>query len=408
MGNAFGSLTLTGRKSKRKRDDDACAFIDGKRNTQQNHQQVVLGSSGDHHRRGVEHGEEECNRAVNRKGEKRRRNRRKSSPERDHCNAQNCGLLDGRGAAKSLSHRMGEEGGTYRNNIAPHKGSYGGELFSQLTPQQKEEVTLKHLEKIDPTKKKKKVGLLLAYTGTNYPGLQINPGLRSIEAELEKALFLSGSILSTNFGCPRKICWSRSARTDKGVHAVGNLISAKLLIRPGTEGCDELRNEVNSHLPNDICVLDVARLMSSFSAYTCCERRKYYYLMPAACLLPAKEVDPLLRTCILSSGEIDKKRLSCIAQDLRNCRCTKSQLELLRSILRRYEGTHSYHNFTKGKLPTDASAKRFILSAIVGEPEIHQGQQWIPLEYVGSSFMIHQIRKMTGLAIFICRGSQAQ
>ncbi len=40
MGNAFGSLTLTGRKSKRKRDDDACAFIDGKRNTQQNHQQV--------------------------------------------------------------------------------------------------------------------------------------------------------------------------------------------------------------------------------------------------------------------------------------------------------------------------------------------------------------------------------
>ncbi len=79
--------------------------------------QVVLGSSGDHHRRGVEHGEEECNRAVNCKGEKRRRNRRKSSPERDHCNAQNCGLLDGRGAAKSLSHRMGEEGGTYRNNI---------------------------------------------------------------------------------------------------------------------------------------------------------------------------------------------------------------------------------------------------------------------------------------------------
>ncbi len=38
MGNAFGRLTLTG--SKRKRDDDGRASIDGKRNTQQNHQRV--------------------------------------------------------------------------------------------------------------------------------------------------------------------------------------------------------------------------------------------------------------------------------------------------------------------------------------------------------------------------------
>ncbi len=30
-----------------------------------------------------------------------------------------------------------------------------------------------------------------------------------------------------------------------------------------------------------------------------------------------------------------------------------------------------------GKLPTDASAKRFILSATVGEPEIHQVRDMI-------------------------------
>ncbi len=38
MGSAFGSLLLTG--SKRKRDGDACACVDGTRNTQQNYQQV--------------------------------------------------------------------------------------------------------------------------------------------------------------------------------------------------------------------------------------------------------------------------------------------------------------------------------------------------------------------------------
>lgn len=44
-----------------------------------------------------------------------------------------------------------------------------------------------------------------------------------MEAELELALYLAGTISKDNFGNPRKVSWSRSGRTDKGVHAVAQV-----------------------------------------------------------------------------------------------------------------------------------------------------------------------------------------
>ena len=40
------------------------------------------------------------------------------------------------------------------------------------------------------------------------------------EKELEKALLLAGGISEENFGNIQKVSWSRTARTDKGVHAI--------------------------------------------------------------------------------------------------------------------------------------------------------------------------------------------
>ena len=62
---------------------------------------------------------------------------------------------------------------------------------------------------------KRKYALCIGYLGTEYQGLQINPGAITIEAILEKALFLSGAIDEKNFGNIQKVAWSRTARTDK-------------------------------------------------------------------------------------------------------------------------------------------------------------------------------------------------
>jgi tRNA U38,U39,U40 pseudouridine synthase TruA len=52
--------------------------------------------------------------------------------------------------------------------------------------------------------------MLLAYTGTNYGGFQINSGQRTLQVELELALYNSHLVTSRNFGFPNKYSWSTS------------------------------------------------------------------------------------------------------------------------------------------------------------------------------------------------------
>lgn len=53
-----------------------------------------------------------------------------------------------------------------------------------------------------------------------------NEGARTVEAELELALYLAGVVSKDNFGNLRKVSWTRSGRTDKGVHAAAQASEA--------------------------------------------------------------------------------------------------------------------------------------------------------------------------------------
>lgn len=44
--------------------------------------------------------------------------------------------------------------------------------------------------------------------------------MRSVEEEIEKALFKLGRISEFNYGDLKKIGWNRATRTDKRVHAI--------------------------------------------------------------------------------------------------------------------------------------------------------------------------------------------
>ena len=44
-----------------------------------------------------------------------------------------------------------------------------------------------------------------------------------MEGVLETALFRAGSILESNLGALGKIGWTRSSRTDKGVHSLASV-----------------------------------------------------------------------------------------------------------------------------------------------------------------------------------------
>jgi hypothetical protein len=47
--------------------------------------------------------------------------------------------------------------------------------------------------------------------------------IATVEGVLETALFRAGCILESNMGALEKLGWSRSSRTDKGVHSLATV-----------------------------------------------------------------------------------------------------------------------------------------------------------------------------------------
>ncbi|KAI0180793.1 pseudouridine synthase [Hypoxylon sp. FL1284] len=373
---------------------------------------------------------------------------------------------------------------------------------------------------------KRKVAVMIGYAGTGYHGLQINHKEKTIEGDIFAALVAAKAISKANADDPRKSSFVRCARTDKGVHAAGNMISLKLIIDE-----PDLVKKINENLPPQIRVWGIQRTNNSFSCYQSCDSRWYEYLMPSYCLLPphpesylgkkvlesVKEkgveeeyatrlgevkdywdevqkndiqpildsLDPDVRATVIrrmhvadrasdnaaskseaepksseqdpvntseakgeTAGSKDEqaaeapvattaepdgtvanaeaeataeqdtakpKEIHPVDQALkqikaayvaakRRYRVTPERLSQLQQALDQYVGTRNYHNYTIQKSFSDPSSRRTIRSfAARPEPVQINDTQWLSLKVHGQSFMMHQIRKMVGMAVLVAR-----
>ncbi|KAI8628735.1 pseudouridine synthase [Xylariaceae sp. FL1651] len=366
---------------------------------------------------------------------------------------------------------------------------------------------------------KRKVAVLIGYAGTGYHGLQINHKEKTIEGDLFAAFVAAKAIAKANADDPRKSSFVRCARTDKGVHAAGNMVSLKLIIED-----PDIVQKINENLPPQIRVWGIHRTNNSFSCYQSCDSRWYEYLMPSYCLLPPhpesflgrkvlqsikehgleneyakrmsdvkdywnevekNDIQPILDRLEPSIREAVKQRIHAPDRDMetpaskaavtednegkativgkvtteeldapdpamkdavaadtglapaventnvaaeqktkelgpvekalkeikaayvaakRRYRVTPERLEQLQEALNHYVGTKNYHNYTIQKTHGDPAAKRTIKSFIVNrEPIQINDTQWLSLKVHGQSFMMHQIRKMMGMAVLVAR-----
>lgn len=122
---------------------------------------------------------------------------------------------------------------------------------------------------------------MIGYSGTGYKGMQIDNKQKTIEGDLFTALVAAGAISKANASDPKKSSLVRCARTDKGVHAAGNVVSLKLIIEE-----EDIVEKINSHLSDQIRVWGIQRTIGSFSCYQACDSRWYEYLIPTHSFLP--------------------------------------------------------------------------------------------------------------------------
>jgi tRNA pseudouridine38-40 synthase len=142
---------------------------------------------------------------------------------------------------------------------------------------------------------------MIGYAGSGYKGMQINAQEKTIEGDLFNAFVKAGAISKANADDPKKSSLVRCARTDKGVHAAGNVISLKLIV----EDPNTVQN-INEHLPPQIRVWGIERTNGSFSCYQTCDSRWYEYLIPTFAFLPPHPESFLGKKLVESAKKVGK------------------------------------------------------------------------------------------------------
>eukprot|EP00485_Elphidium_margaritaceum_P006359 CAMPEP_0202705026 /NCGR_PEP_ID=MMETSP1385-20130828/17623_1 /ASSEMBLY_ACC=CAM_ASM_000861 /TAXON_ID=933848 /ORGANISM="Elphidium margaritaceum" /LENGTH=570 /DNA_ID=CAMNT_0049363171 /DNA_START=87 /DNA_END=1795 /DNA_ORIENTATION=+ len=170
---------------------------------------------------------------------------------------------------------------------------------------------------------KRKVALIVSYVGTKYHGSAFNGDLSipTISGQLFSTLCEIGAISKENAIDPKKVAFSASSRTDKGVHAAAatfavkmfnffedpekeRLLNAtqKIVVDNSKDGGNvddddddddddnkrkreyahwpEMRALINSKLPSDICVQAIVRSTKNFDPRYKAWSRVYHYVCP--------------------------------------------------------------------------------------------------------------------------------
>ncbi len=215
------------------------------------------------------------------------------------------------------------------------------------------------------------VRLTIAYDGTPFAGWAAQPGLRTVQGELDAAL---GRILG------EPVSLTVAGRTDAGVHAWGQVASFELEGAPP----DGLAHRLNAVLPSAISVIEAAAAPVGFDARREARSRTYCYWVLASPVRHPLEIGRALWW----PHAVERAALE---------RCAESLV-----------GRHDFTAFT----PTQTEHVRFEREVIRAEWRSHRLAEpftgellefWIEAD----AFMRHMVRVLVGTMLELANGRRS-
>lgn len=201
-----------------------------------------------------------------------------------------------------------------------------------------------------------------SYDGTNFNGYQVQPNLRTVQGELEKA------VSYLNRQTPTGV--QSSGRTDKGVHAINQVAHFDLAV---DIPIDKIKRGLNSNLPEDIHINCVKKVSSNFHARFSSKKKEYIYKINIG------EYNPLTRNYIYQYNrnlDIDK----------------------MNKAIHYFEGVHDFTSFVSSEDERENKVRTIIKTNIKLKNNI------VEISFQADGFMKYQVRNMVGLLLYIGSG----
>jgi tRNA pseudouridine38-40 synthase len=204
--------------------------------------------------------------------------------------------------------------------------------------------------------------LVIAYDGTRYHGWQTQPDVATVQGELSRAL----AELTRE-----RPAISAAGRTDAGAHAHGQVVSFTL---SSSWSAEALKWGCNSHLPEDIGVLEASVVGSDFHPRWQAWRRTYRYLV-------RESADPA------PVGRQYEWRVT-----------GPFELALMEQAARRLVGTHDFGAFGRSPRVGGSTVRT------VDRAELSLGPRRITLEVRADAFLRGMMRNFAGALVAVGRG----
>jgi tRNA pseudouridine38-40 synthase len=205
--------------------------------------------------------------------------------------------------------------------------------------------------------------LLIQYDGTDFSGWARQPGRRTVQSELERALAV---VLRRD-----EPALTVAGRTDTGVHALGQVASYAGEAAPA--------HGLNALLPADVSVLSSERAADGFSARHDATSRAYRYrLLTRGARSPFES-----RTTLHWPHRID--------------------LEALHACAAMLGGTHDFTAFT----PTESDHVRFRRDVLAARWERDREADHLDFLIEADAFMRHMVRGLVGTMLEVASGRRS-